>query len=466
MMAARGEFFLSEPIIHHIQSFLNEKEAAQTTVLSKSWRQAWLTRPNLDFDRSHFSFAYEFSDFMDKSIQRYEESNLEIESFSLTMDSLNDLREDVIKALGMGVTRLSLKLHESYASYCSVVPAEVFGCKDLSRGKIALPPEHLVQFPRLKALSLTYVKLQSDEESDEVISGCCPLLEKLSLTLLPKLRHLELTCLTINTLLLGDLSCKFPLLRDLSMQCDYLESDLFISSHSIEHLDIETYLITDTVSLEFDVPSIRKFKFKSGDNLPSSMSFKSTNLREWESHVTMSGFYPYTSMFLALRNFLTQLSPSKLYLTIIVDHVDKADYEMEDLLGLPCTLQLENLMIETKYLVSLAGYALFDGLFRLCRPKCITQHLLSERRYGNEGCVTDDFLCKILERGMKGHYLYPSNFLHGLHGLEEAYVQAPVDEAVGAWRLVTGDLCSDISALASQERHGKKIRFLLKWKEP
>ncbi|CAA0822014.1 Unknown protein [Striga hermonthica] len=135
MMAARGEFFLSEPIIHRIQSFLNGREAAQTTVLSKSWRQAWLTRPNLDFDTSHFSTLVEFPEFMDKTIR-------------------------------------SLEIRESRQPCCFVVPAEVFGCRDLvelslNGGKIGFAPEHQVQFPRLKALSLSDVGL----ESDEVISG-------------------------------------------------------------------------------------------------------------------------------------------------------------------------------------------------------------------------------------------------------------------------------------------------------
>ncbi|KAL3645015.1 hypothetical protein CASFOL_010195 [Castilleja foliolosa] len=53
-MAGEGEIQFAEPIIHRLQSFLTGKEAAQTTIVSKSWHSAWLTRPNLDFDDTYF----------------------------------------------------------------------------------------------------------------------------------------------------------------------------------------------------------------------------------------------------------------------------------------------------------------------------------------------------------------------------------------------------------------------------
>ena len=44
----------SEPILHHILSFLPFKQVAQTTLLSKRWETVWLTFPVLEFDRTIF----------------------------------------------------------------------------------------------------------------------------------------------------------------------------------------------------------------------------------------------------------------------------------------------------------------------------------------------------------------------------------------------------------------------------
>ncbi|GFQ06562.1 F-box/LRR-repeat protein at4g14096 [Phtheirospermum japonicum] len=89
--AIDGEIPLPESIIQHIQSFLNRKQAAQTTILSKSWRNAWSTSPNLDLDQRNIhnrgQIANAFSEFANKTMQRYLESNLKIEKFSLWMHS-------------------------------------------------------------------------------------------------------------------------------------------------------------------------------------------------------------------------------------------------------------------------------------------------------------------------------------------------------------------------------------------
>ncbi|KAG8370088.1 hypothetical protein BUALT_Bualt14G0081200 [Buddleja alternifolia] len=75
--AINGEIQLPEAIIQQIQSLLNGKEAAQTSVISKSWYNAWLTNPNLDFDQRNFRIgdseseaAERFPNFVKKTMQR------------------------------------------------------------------------------------------------------------------------------------------------------------------------------------------------------------------------------------------------------------------------------------------------------------------------------------------------------------------------------------------------------------
>ncbi|CAA0822001.1 Unknown protein [Striga hermonthica] len=364
----------------------------------------------------------------------------------------------------MGVTRLSLKLHESSAYYCSVVPTKVYRSKNLVElylrgGKITLAPKHKVQFPRLKSLSLTYVKLQSDEVISRLLSGC-PLLEKLSVAVyvtislpnLPKLRHLELRHLTINTSFLGDVSCKFPLLRDLSMLHCSFQGDLLICSPTIEYLNIKTDRIAKTTSVEFDVPSIRKFKFNISKNLPSSLSFKSTSLKEWESHLSMSSDCCLGTLgVIGLNKLLTGLRHSKIHLLIQVESIDSFNYDVWEFNSLTMH-QVEELTMDRMHCgtPSLTSFALFDGLFRLCRPKLITQQ--------NQTPYPCDFIFKMfLRHGINHECSDRSLCMYGLRHLEEVRGQI-IDEDVDTWRLITLDTWD---ALKDQN----KIRFQLMWRD-
>ncbi|KAL9161441.1 hypothetical protein ABFS82_07G021800 [Erythranthe guttata] len=112
-----AEIPLPEPIIHRIQSYLSEKQSAQTSILSKSWYSAWLTRPDLALDERNFAAAaaHSFSDHAAKTMDRYEKSNLKIENFKLWLhignrDRRSLANELIRRALKIGVFNLSLKL--------------------------------------------------------------------------------------------------------------------------------------------------------------------------------------------------------------------------------------------------------------------------------------------------------------------------------------------------------------------
>ncbi|KAL7105057.1 hypothetical protein ACP275_07G021600 [Erythranthe tilingii] len=120
-----AEIQLPEPIIHRIQSYLSEKQSAQTSILSKSWYSAWLTRPDLALDERNFrnsaaaaAAADSFSDHALKTMERYEKSNLKIENFRLWLhiwsrDRRSLATELIGRALKIGVFNLSLKLRLS-----------------------------------------------------------------------------------------------------------------------------------------------------------------------------------------------------------------------------------------------------------------------------------------------------------------------------------------------------------------
>ncbi|GER35532.1 F-box/RNI-like superfamily protein [Striga asiatica] len=449
------EFELPETIIHHIQSLLTPRQAGRTSILSKSWHAAWLTRPNLEFDQRDFTVGFfdpeKLSEFA-MTFQRHVKSNLKIESLRLKLDcsgtreivdpfGLTD--EIIVKALRLGATRLDLCLTRRLTSAGDrehILPRQVLEAENHVGLAVAgykiydhlLDDQTSVRCSKLESLSLKDVQIKRDLFS--CIASTCPLIKNLSLsniwdpkpgvdsvcgrltTNLPMLASLVLRDVKVDVLFLGDLSSKFPNLKDLTLQLHNFDKEMRISSCSLEHLSL---------------------------------------------------------------NCRHHGNPQ-----IVLDYVPR----IQGLEGFQCRHQVEHLTVETgRHIPSLTSFAFFDGLFRICRPKLVTQHNLNNDfiskilQQGNQekfSCpcnrpkmVTDQhpvsefhnsnndsFLSKILQQGTKRKFLCPCNFLYGLHDLEEVHVQ-PVDEVDAVWRLLTQESWSNIHPDKKQ-----KVRFYLKWR--
>ncbi|GFQ03638.1 putative F-box/LRR-repeat protein at5g41840 [Phtheirospermum japonicum] len=474
--AINGEFELPKHIIQRIQSFLTGKKAAQTITLSKSWHSAWLTRPNLYFDETDFEISDEFSNTTNKTIQRYEQSNRQIESLTLyikrqySWTNRSDLASElIVRALKIGATHLNLQLED----HDFALPQEVFGSENLvgltvRGGQIDLEMGQKVSCPRLESLSLSKLKIRSEMISK--ITSNCPLIKKLSfsdirgfefptvvpidLSRLHELRCLVLCDVKFDVLCLADLSCRFSSLEDLTLKrCPTVRE---VCSRSLKRL---TFAQDDRSSVEFDVPSIRKVTFEVDKCIPS-VCFKSTSSEYWESYVSIN--YKnllYTEWFLELNKLLTRLRGSKISISLRVHCTEGFDYKMADIEGLSKP-EVEDLTVNIDYIPSLTCSALFDGLFRLCRPKFITQYLLPESYYRWK--TNNYFLFKtfFVEQVNKKCWV-SRHFMYGLHDLKEASVQL-FDEDVAVWRDLPLESYLDASKSPKEKQ---KIRFKLEWKQ-
>ncbi|KAL3629457.1 hypothetical protein CASFOL_026679 [Castilleja foliolosa] len=352
-----GEIVLPEAIIHHIQSFMSGKEAAQTSVLSKHWYSAWSTRPNLDFDHRDFPSPYHnpglFKNFVKKTIQRYEELNLSIESINLFVkwyeaNCISLSNELILKAMQMGVT--DLKLHLMYLYPLLSLPKELLGSEKLVRLSaigctIDLWVNGKVSWSSLKSLSLHKVNVKGDVIWDIILS--CPLIEELLLSEctclvkvqvenhvsrrsrmlalntnlfeLRKLKCLSLKRVKIDTSFFHNFSFKFPCLKDLTVDDCFGYKAITISSPSLERISFAVK--KRMLRANFEVPCVRKFTF-SGSCLPRlSFGTSSSLLWKWESDISVkcsgnrNGLLT-PSWFLKLKKFLADLSPSRISLTL------------------------------------------------------------------------------------------------------------------------------------------------------
>ncbi|KAL3645012.1 hypothetical protein CASFOL_010192 [Castilleja foliolosa] len=517
-MAGEGEIQFAEAVIQRLQSFLTGKEAARTTILSRSWHRAWLTRPNLDFDDNHFKTSHNqndaFKKHAKKTIERYEQSNVQIESFDLCMDIGGQYgRADlayklILKALRIGVTRLCLRLSKSSFD----LPNEVFDADNLvelsvSGCAITLDDRVVIKCRRLKSLIFDDNVFITINTVSKIVSSC-PSIENLSIfsisydwfgsatamafgvvdNLIPRLRCLVLGYESFKTLFLGDLLSRFPFLKDFTLYLKYsrknidtvFEEGIQISNSSLERIKLvlQGFQGDDEgrkPRVKFDVPSVRKFTFES-DVIPC-LSFMSTHpSREWESHVSIQCNYYYgfsAFWFNELSELLTELSQSKTHLSLKVGgNTSSFDYKVRDkIIQSLRKHELENLTIDMTGLPYLSCYPLLDGLFRLCRPKLITQHYKDDpdKRLYNHGYRNDsnmektniDLLCQILEEGINFKVSRPTQFMYGLNDLKEVNAQA-FDE--DEWKPIPFESLLDADAPDEHVQVKQIIRLLLKWK--
>ncbi|XP_058736894.1 F-box/FBD/LRR-repeat protein At5g53840-like [Vicia villosa] len=185
---------LPEAIICHILSFLQTKQSAATSILSKRWKNIWLSVPVLDFRPTRITDAttnFRFNDFV-YSVFISRDPALPIKSFSLHVKYkcgyINTTGFPLIPSftkwlnyvLQRGVEHLTLDV--ATPGGLPLLPISIFTCRTL----VVL---HLtvfwvqysfssVELPLLKTLNLEFITFPEDVDFMLLLDGC-PILEKL-----------------------------------------------------------------------------------------------------------------------------------------------------------------------------------------------------------------------------------------------------------------------------------------------
>ncbi|KAL3635004.1 hypothetical protein CASFOL_022058 [Castilleja foliolosa] len=186
---------LPQPILHHILSLLSQKEAVQTSVLSKSWRYLWHGRFSVEFRGDDLCLNKKKKKkiwcFVDKTLQRYLDQNLSLQKFFFDIECEVDfeLLQKWIPVLimNMGLRSLSLIFDWNHNSTIDFpLPLVVFQSESLVELHLqwcnlnTLKPTDCVMLNNLQTLRLHYVDI-TDEIFEKIISGC-PLIENLDLS--------------------------------------------------------------------------------------------------------------------------------------------------------------------------------------------------------------------------------------------------------------------------------------------
>ncbi|KAL3634848.1 hypothetical protein CASFOL_021902 [Castilleja foliolosa] len=193
---------LPQPILHSILSLLPQKDAVQTSVLSKSWRYLWHGRFNFEFCNFWFARKKESRSFVDKTLQRYLDQNLSLQKFLVDVSSYEvDLAAFVLlqKWIPMVIMNMdvsSLSLIFSWGTKAYPLPLVVFQSESLVELHLTrcdfstLKSTDNVMLKNLQTLRLHYVYI-TDEIFEKIISGC-PLIETLNLSQCIGLKSIKL----------------------------------------------------------------------------------------------------------------------------------------------------------------------------------------------------------------------------------------------------------------------------------
>ncbi|KAH6808793.1 hypothetical protein C2S51_026576 [Perilla frutescens var. frutescens] len=518
-----AQLHFPEPIIQRVQSFLSRKQAASTAVLSKSWYNSWLTRPILDFDERDFQILPQndemFLNFANRSMERYRELGLGIESFKLWMnvrdiDSSSLATELIVKAVKLGANDVNLGLNPPLSEY--LLPNELFGAKSLARlsaigcrisgveimcsklkllyldrvcvddfmirdiilgcplleelwlshceGFVEVNVGRMVQLKILRVLrhvtapTRTKIPLiEFEEQSDRSVSGCRPNASEFS-----NLSDLLLERVKIDKILFCDFSNKFPCIRNLTVHYCNGCVEFDISSHSLKYISLAH---TKKLEIQLDVPNICQFKF-SGAVIPD-LSFISAS-REWDSDISLACWNNLgVSWFLELKGLLIKLGLSKINLRIELLRENLVDCppNVED----HCKPVVENLILSVHCLAS-ATVALLDGVFWSFRPKIITQCLFpvmqdkrgkakTEHLQPGYRQASNELLQLLCKKFMDLESSNCHNLNEKMHGLEGVIVEF-FEDTLRKWQPLPWKTLADVFISSEEE---VQVRFRLRW---
>ncbi|KAK6138613.1 hypothetical protein DH2020_027638 [Rehmannia glutinosa] len=483
---------LPQPILHHILSFLSQREAIQTCVLSKSWRYLGSTRPNVEFIQYYFNgIEQKFMSIVNKTLQRYHDQKLCMQEFRVEMLSVGD-SESIsllekwipIVVLNMGVKRFSLYFHSKISPcfdlFSVVFESESLKDLDLQRCKLSPNPLNKVPFKYLEALSL--IRVYIAEETFEKIMSNCPLINNLVLVDCEGLKTIKLNkhnslnyfefCYHMEYLYRAEndhlsIEIDVPTLKTLTiLWCpkwlhhhNYFPNLIslslnMLSSRSIKHFTIVSES-RSSIKAVIDAPNIVQFDYQC-DVLPS-ISFTTTS-SEWKSNITynLDIDRPSSSWFLNLYQLLKALSQSEISLdflpTIYGEEPDQAlvvaDNSIYGSLHKPAVV-VEYLTLS--FYSSSTISAFMNDLFRICRPRYIGPYW-----YTNARDELVELLYNILvKERRKRHYLWQQD-------LEEVTAEA-FNENGQEWHAVHWTSLLEGDALLPNNQCKQKFRIRLKW---
>ncbi|KEH18290.1 putative F-box/FBD/LRR-repeat protein At1g78760 isoform X2 [Medicago truncatula] len=195
---------LPKIILHNILSRLPEKDAARTSVLSKSWLDTWYTFPILSFSDGIFIGTFpqpregflrkrkNFIDYMKRTLLRFYDNELAIKQFKLMLNNfeLRSMSADVDLWLNLasecGVEVLELCLPQSRGE-CYVLPKGIIEGKSFVKlelmGGIRVDQSFMnnsIKCFSLRVLSLWEVLCEYEHAIENLISRC-PLIEHITL---------------------------------------------------------------------------------------------------------------------------------------------------------------------------------------------------------------------------------------------------------------------------------------------
>ncbi|KAJ4769364.1 F-box family protein [Rhynchospora pubera] len=186
---------LPNVVLEHILSFLNTKQAVQTSIISKRWRNLWAFSSRIDIDCYHFKDHRTFLEFCDMVLCRRESSYLHTfllrynYSFSPQCDC-DHLRRWIELAMKFKphVCCIEAGVPDCDLIACNLI-ASTFTCESIETMSLCIHKygwykkcdiiPTIVSLPRIKRLYLTLSYLKEDTVT-RLFAGC-PVLEDLML---------------------------------------------------------------------------------------------------------------------------------------------------------------------------------------------------------------------------------------------------------------------------------------------
>ncbi|XP_060180925.1 putative F-box/LRR-repeat protein At5g02700 [Lycium barbarum] len=277
---------LPDCLIYKILSYLPFKEAAQMSILSKTWLQAWLIHPNLEFTLPYLKVV-------DSFMERYRDGKIPIEKFELSdsagsSQGFPSIDKWIDIALQNGVKYLVFKVASISLPIFTILAAKSLRELVLEGCTLNMPvslTSGIANCDSLRKLSLSCVSL--DEHMLQTLLSSCPLivnfilkdcdgLEKIELLNLQKIKSVF-----ISTQRNLPVKIRAPTLEHLSYS-GYLSDELdVVECQNLIFLDV-SYVLTSDGFLQHLISRFQSLKVLKiqycGDNLeidsPNLVSFE------------------------------------------------------------------------------------------------------------------------------------------------------------------------------------------------